>query len=92
LADSLDERNNAYCLRVRYLKSTPRNTWRPIALLAAALVIWAGLFAAGAYLNLGADRTSRDVRKPLIILGCMATFLTFWGTALWLRARRHRRQ
>jgi hypothetical protein len=55
-------------------------------------VIWAGLFAAGAYLNFGADRPSHDLRKPLIILGCMATFLTFWGAALWLRSRRQRRR
>jgi hypothetical protein len=55
-------------------------------------VIWAGLFAVGAYLNLGADRPSYDLRKPLIILGCMAGFLTFWGMALWMRARRGRRQ
>jgi hypothetical protein len=68
-----------------------RNSWLPIALLAAALVIWAALFAAGAYLNLGADRPIHDLRKPLIILGCMAGFLTFWGAALWLRSRRQRR-
>jgi len=70
----------------------PRNSWLPIALLAAALAIWAGLFAAGAYLNLGADRPQHDLRKPLIILGCMAGFLAVWGAALWLRARRQRRK
>ncbi len=67
-----------------------RKPWLPIALLAFALVLWAGLFATGAYLNLGADRPRHDLRKPLIILGCMAGFLTFWGAALWLRARRQR--
>ena len=67
-----------------------RKSWLPLALLASALVLWAGLFAAGAYLNLGADRPDRDFRKPLIILGCMAGFLTFWGVALWLRSRRSR--
>jgi hypothetical protein len=64
--------------------------WLPLAILAAALIVWAGLFAAGAYLNLGADRPRHDVRKPLIILGCMAGFLALWGAALWLRARRGR--
>jgi hypothetical protein len=65
-----------------------RKVWLPLAILATALIVWAGLFAAGAYLNLGADRPRHDVRKPLIILGCMAGFLAFWGAALWLRARR----
>jgi predicted AlkP superfamily pyrophosphatase or phosphodiesterase len=74
----------------RQMKSSSRKSWLPIAALAAALVIWAGLFAAGAYLNLGADRPLHDLRKPLIILGCMAGFLTVWGAALWLRARRMR--
>jgi membrane protein DedA with SNARE-associated domain len=73
--------------------STPGNkSWLPLGLLGAALVVWAGLFAAGAYLNLGADRPQHDLRKPIIILSCMAAFLTFWGAALWLRARRQRRR
>jgi membrane protein DedA with SNARE-associated domain len=62
--------------------------WLPLALLAGALVIWAGLFAAGAYLEMGADEPHHDLRKPLIIMGCMAAFLAFWGLALWLRKRR----
>jgi len=73
------------------LNTSAPKPWLGIALLAAALLLWAGLFAAGAYINLGADRPTHDIRKPLIILGCMAAFLTFWGVALWLRARRHRR-
>jgi hypothetical protein len=71
-----------------WIRRVDRKRWLPIVLLATALVAWAGLFAAGAYLNLGADRPQHDLRKPLIILGSMATFLTFWGAALWLRARR----
>jgi membrane protein DedA with SNARE-associated domain len=62
--------------------------WLPLVLLAVALVVWAGLFAAGAYLEPSADQPHHDLRKPLIILGAMALFLTFWGLALWLRARR----
>jgi membrane protein DedA with SNARE-associated domain len=62
--------------------------WFPLVLLAGALVIWAGLFAAGAYLEMGADEPRRDYRKPLIIMSSMAAFLTFWGLALWLRSRR----
>lgn len=62
-----------------------RKPWLPIILLATALVVWAGLFAAGAYFNLGADQPQRDLRKPLIIVGCMTAFLMLWGIALWRR-------
>ena len=48
------------------------------------------LLALGAYLEWGADRPRHDLRKPLIILGCMAAFLAFWGVALWRRSRRNR--
>jgi membrane protein DedA with SNARE-associated domain len=53
-----------------------------------ALLIWAGFFALGAYLQSGADLPRHDVRKPLIIMGTMAIFLSLWGLALWIRARR----
>jgi membrane protein DedA with SNARE-associated domain len=65
-----------------------RKRWLPFAILAAALVVWAGVFALGAYLEPSADRPVRDFRKPLIILGTMAAFLAFWGVALWRRSRR----
>jgi hypothetical protein len=57
-------------------------------MLAAALVVWAAIFALGAYLEWGADKPRHDFRKPLIILGTMAAFLAFWGLALWVRSRR----
>jgi hypothetical protein len=63
----------------------------PIVALAAGLLAWAAIFGAGAYLELGADRPQRDIRKPLIILACMLGFLAFWGAALLLRARRGRK-
>ena len=70
------------------MNPTRPNIWLPLGVLAVALVIWAGLFAAGAYLELGADQPHHDLRKPLIIMGCMTAFLAFWGLALWLRKRR----
>src|SRR5690348_3467004 len=73
---------------IRQMSTNHRNLWLPLALLAAALLLWAGLFAAGAYLELGVDRPRHDLRKPLIIMGAMATFLSLWGLALWARARR----
>ena len=66
----------------------PSRSLRPLAWLALALVVWAALFALGAYLELGADSPNHDLRKPLIIMGCMGVFLLFWGAALWLRSRR----
>ena len=62
--------------------------WLPLGLLAAALLIWAGFFALGAYLQIGADQPRHDLRKPLIIMGTMAIFLSLWGIALLIRARR----
>lgn len=65
-----------------------RKKWLPLAILAGALLIWAGVFALGAYLEPSADKPVHDFRKPLIVMGSMAAFLTFWGIALWLRERR----
>ena len=56
-----------------------RKSWLPLAALAAALVVWAALFAAGAYLEIGADRPRHDIRKPLIIMAAMGFFLAFWA-------------
>jgi hypothetical protein len=68
--------------------STDRRNWLPFAVIAAALVVWAGLFALGAYLQPGVDQPRHDLRKALIVLGCMAGFLAIWGGALWRRSRR----
>jgi hypothetical protein len=70
------------------MSNNPRKLWLPLGLLAVALVLWAGLFAAGSYLDLGVDRPHHDLRKPLIIMGAMALFLSLWGLALWSRSRR----
>lgn len=66
-----------------------RKKWLPFAILAAALVVWAGVFALGAYLEPSADKPVHDLRKPLIVMGTMAAFLAFWGVALWRRSRRN---
>jgi hypothetical protein len=66
------------------------NTWIAFGVLAGGLVIWAALFALGAYLEWGADQPRHDLRKPAVILATMAVFLSFWGLALWNRARRGR--
>jgi membrane protein DedA with SNARE-associated domain len=66
--------------------------WRPLAILAAALIVWAGLLALGAYLEWGADQPRHDLRKPLVVFGCMAAFVALWGVALWWRAGRPKRK
>ena len=60
----------------------------PLGLLAVALLLWAGFFALGAYLQVGADQPKHDFRKPLLIMGSMAIFVSLWGLALWNRSRR----
>jgi hypothetical protein len=62
--------------------------WLPLAILAAALLIWGALFALGTYLEPGVDNPKHDIRKPLIIFGGMLLFLAFWGAALLLRSGR----
>ena len=70
------------------MNDNTRKKWLPLGVLAVVLVAWAAMFAAGAYLQLGADAPRHDLRKPLIIMGCMAVFLGVWGIALWNRARK----
>ena len=65
-----------------------KRPWLPLVVLVVALLLWAGLFAAGAYFEPGADKPQHDFRKPLFVMGSMATFLALWGLALWLRSRR----
>jgi hypothetical protein len=65
-----------------------RKRWLPLAVLGAALVVWAILLAAGTYLEWGADQPRHDWRKPLIVLGTMTAFLAFWAVALWRRTAR----
>ena len=73
------------------MDSPTQKPWLAIAILAVALLIWAGIFATGAFLELGADVPRHDYRKPLIVFGSMALFLTFWGVALWQLSRRRRK-
>jgi hypothetical protein len=69
-----------------------RDLWLPLLLLGLALLAWAGLFALGAYLELGADRPRYDIRKPMVVLASMALFLGVWGFLLWKRASGSRRK
>jgi membrane protein DedA with SNARE-associated domain len=75
-------------LSIAAMNSDTRTKWLPLAILAGALLVWAGVFALGTYLQPGADQPHHDFRKPLIVMAAMACFLSFWGIALWLRSRR----
>ena len=65
-----------------------RKAWLFLAVLAAALAVWAAALALGTYLEWGADQPQHDPRKAWIVLGTMAGLLAFWGLALWFRTRR----
>ena len=52
--------------------------------IALGLLIWGAALSLGAFLF----RNEHDVRKPLIIMGCVVGFLGFWGVMLWQRQRR----
>ena len=69
------------------------NQWLPLVILAAALVIWAGLFALGAYLEL--ERRPAATRLPQAA-GRFGhdggVSLALWGLVLWKRAGRSRRK
>lgn len=54
------------------------------------VAIMVGVAAWGAYQAIGAWRLNHDVRRTLVVAGCVAAFLGFWGAMLAVRARRLR--
>jgi hypothetical protein len=67
-----------------------QRNWLPFVILGVALVLWAGMLAVGAALQISADRPQHDWRRAAIVGGCMAGFLGIWTAALWMRSRRQR--
>ncbi len=49
--------------------------------IVAALILWGSINAVSAY------RLNHDLKRPLVVLVCMAVFLAFWMTLLWYRKR-----
>ena len=64
----------------------PPGAERILAWIMGGLVIW-GLFHA-----VGAWTLNHDVRRPLIVLACVAAFLGFWLVMLSSRRRRLERE
>jgi ABC-type branched-subunit amino acid transport system permease subunit len=59
---------------------------RLIGGIMAAVGVWGGLLAVGAWWRFG----NHDPWRAVIVAGCVAAFLGFWGGMLALRARRLR--
>ena len=55
-----------------------------IPYIVIGLIVWGALLALGAYVFRG----QHDLRKPLIILACVGTFVGFWGVLLWINRGR----
>jgi CHASE2 domain-containing sensor protein len=62
--------------------SSPPGAERILAWIMASLVAWGLFHAAGAW------TLNHDVRRPLIVLACVASFLGFWLALLAARRRR----
>ncbi|HEY4233309.1 MAG TPA: hypothetical protein VGM76_07770 [Lacipirellulaceae bacterium] len=72
------------------MSNQPSRTWLPLTILGVALILWAGMLAIGAFLQMGADQPHHDWRRAAIVGGCMLGFLCIWSLALWGRSRRGR--
>jgi O-antigen/teichoic acid export membrane protein len=48
------------------------------------LLLWGLALSIGAYVF----RSEHDYRKPLVIMGCVLFFVSFWSYMLWSRQRR----
>jgi hypothetical protein len=64
-------------------QNDPTQRW--IVWLVAALAAW------GLYHAVGAFMFNKDVRRGLVVLGCMALFLGFWLCLLMVRKKRRTR-
>ena len=62
--------------------SPPPDAERIVRWIMAGIVVW------GSFHALGAWTLNHDVRRPLIVLACVAAFLGFWLAMLASRNRR----
>jgi hypothetical protein len=86
------------------MSKRPSHAWF-LPTLMIVLAAWGLLLAVGALLGpefwqrpkegeapRPAAKRSFDVRKPLVVAGCVGLFVGGWGLALWLRQRRLARE
>ena len=52
--------------------SAPPGADRIIRWIMVAIVVWGGILAAGAW------TLNHDVRRPIMVMGCVLAFLGFW--------------
>jgi hypothetical protein len=72
--------------------SEVRNSrWWPLLAIVAALVIWGGLLALGAYWAPSGEQAGQDRRKLWVVAATTLGFLAMWGLAIWLGGRRKRK-
>ena len=64
-------------------RSTPPGAVRLIRWLFGALTVWGVAQAIGAY------TFNHDIRRPLVVLGCVGAFLGFWLALLATWQKRH---
>jgi len=63
--------------------------YRGLFIMIGMLAIWGSLLAIGSFWGPRNEIESLrfDWRRGLIMLGCMATFLMFWGLLIWAKRR-----
>lgn len=66
------------------------NRWWPLLAIIAALLIWGGLLALGAYWAPAGEQAGHDRRKLWVVAATTGGFLAMWGVALWLATRRRK--
>jgi hypothetical protein len=70
------------------MKYEPSNRRLLLWALVAAVAVWGGLLALGAYLGLDPHTPDRDFRRLWVVAGMTGGFLALWLGALYWRGRR----
>lgn len=63
-------------------ESAPESSDRIIRGIMIAVLVWGAILAAGSW------TLNHDIRRPIIVMGCVLAFLGFWLAALAVRRRR----
>jgi hypothetical protein len=66
----------------------PTNRRLLMGLVVGAVAAWGAFLALGSYLGLDPATPDRDLRRMLMVGGCVAAFLGVWMWLLWRRGPR----